>query len=157
MSNPILKRLTNRNLRQLSPGVTLHYYWLSYFSYHVVFSQVVTVHLHCWCARVFLTWDRERFFRRMGEGLWKKNPDRRSGFSCLKKKMRKTVFVTWLFFSKSCRASGILGADDPFGDVSKSISLFSLFLFWRFSVFAFAKLFNLSKEDNFSQSQQSCR
>ena len=87
----------------------------------------------------------------------KKNPDHRSGFSCLKKKMRKTVFVTWLFFSKSCRASGILGADDPFGDVSKSISLFSVFLFRRFSVFAFAKLFHLSKEDNFSQSQQSCR
>ena len=33
--------------------------------------------------------------------------------------------VTWFFFLKSCRASGILGADDPFGDVSKSLNLFA--------------------------------
>lgn len=159
LSNPILKLLTNGNLRQLSPGVTLYCHCLLQFSYYVIFSRMVTVHLHlhCWCARVFLTWDQAGFFLANGERVEKKDAWSQVRALLFKRENEESRFRNLVLFSKPRRASGILGADDPFGDVSKSINLFSVFLLWRFSAFAFAKLFHWSKEDNSSQSQQSCR
>ena len=39
ISNPISKLLTNGNLKQLSLGFTLYYYWLLHFCYYVIFRS----------------------------------------------------------------------------------------------------------------------
>ena len=95
ISNPISKLLTHGNLKQLSLGFTLYYYWLLHFSF--------TVLLHCWCARVLLTSDRRGIFFSSDrlKGCWKKNAWSQVRVLPFKQKMRKTVLVDYeqsLFF-----------------------------------------------------------